>query len=35
MRGLFAPSTGRIDDRWAAFMAFQVGRSIRECSLKK
>ena len=27
MRGMFAASTGRIDDRWRAFMAFQIGRA--------
>lgn len=27
MRGLFAPSTGRIDDRWSSFMAFQIERA--------
>lgn len=27
MQGMFAPTTGRVDDRWRAFMAFQIGRA--------
>lgn len=27
LRGMFAPTTGRIDDRWQAFMAFQIDRA--------
>lgn len=27
LRGMFAPTTGRIDDRWKAFMAFQIKRA--------
>lgn len=30
MRGMFAPTTGRMDDRWQAFMAFQIERA-RQC----
>lgn len=29
MRGMFAPSTGRVDDRWRGFMAFQIDRARR------
>ena len=29
MRGMFAPSTGKVDDRWRAFMAFQIDRARR------
>lgn len=27
VRGMFAPATGRVDDRWRAFMAFQIKRA--------
>jgi phytoene synthase len=27
LRGMFAPTTGKIDDRWRAFMAFQIERA--------
>lgn len=27
MKGIFAPSTGKIDDRWRAFMTFQIARA--------
>lgn len=27
MKGMFASSTGKIDDRWRAFMAFQIQRA--------
>ncbi len=30
MIGMYAPSTGKIDDRWRRFMSFQV-RAGREC----
>ena len=30
MVGMYAPSTGKIDDRWRAFMQFQIGRA-RDC----
>lgn len=30
LRGMFAPTTGKIDDRWRAFMSFQIQRA-REC----
>lgn len=29
LQGMFAPTTGRIDDRWQAFMAFQIDRARR------
>ena len=29
MRGMFAASTGKVDDRWRAFMAFQIDRARR------
>ena len=29
MRGMFAPSTGKVDDRWRAFMALQIDRARR------
>lgn len=27
LRGMFAPTTGKIDDRWRAFMSFQIDRA--------
>ena len=30
LTGMFSPTSGRIDDRWAAFMRFQIGRA-RQC----
>ncbi len=30
LRGMFAPTTGKIDDRWRAFMQFQIQRA-RDC----
>ena len=30
LTGMFSPTSGRIDDRWAAFMRFQIARA-RQC----
>ena len=27
LRGMFSPSTGKVDDRWVAFMKFQIERA--------